>query len=139
MIHSKEVLPELNRSLLIVIATAMLWLAACSPKLTSATEPTSLIQYKIVACEEKPPFNNICDGLDERLDFSLIAYSKPGVVAPNQPDPVNGEVYFTNLDYPGGYTIDLSQKSNGKCIVSVSDVQTFPGQARTDLIFSNCP
>jgi len=129
---------KLNRLILQLILASLFFISACSTQ-PKAVEPSYLIQYKLVACHETDVINNICDGADQRLPFSFFVYDQPGNIATQKPEINNGEVYFTNQEYPGGHTIPVEQRSGDLCLTKIINVETFPEQVRLDLIFEPCP
>lgn len=132
--------PEKNhpRARIYILLATLFFLSACSSQ-AKAVEPTYLIQYKLVACQETGIVNHMCDGTDRRLPFTYEVYDKYRNAAAKKPEVNNGEVLFTNQDYPGGHSIPIDQTSNGLCLTTISNVETFPEQIRFDLIFEPCP
>lgn len=121
-----------------MLLATLFFLSACSSQ-TKSVEPTYLIQYKLVACQETDIVNYMCDDTDQRLPFTYEVYAEDRSVATTKPNVNNGEVLFTNQEYPGGHSIPMDQKSNGLCLTTISNVETFPEQLRFDLIFEPCP
>lgn len=80
----------------------------------------------------------MCDGRDKRVPFSYEAYDSSGVLASDLPAVNNGEVYFTNRDFPGGHSVPHSQRVGDLCLREINPVETFPEQIRFDLIFDDC-
>ena len=132
--------PEKNhhRAGLYLILAALFFISACSSPSTKALEPTYLIQYKLVACQETDIVNHMCDESDKRLPFSYEAYDSPGVLASDIPEVNNGEVYFTNRDFPGGHSVPHGQRVEDLCLKEINPVETFAEQVRFDLIFGSC-
>ena len=128
---------KLTRLSLQLLLASLFFISACSTQ-PKAVEPSYLIQYKLVACHETDVVNNICDGADQRLPFSFVVYDQPGNVATQKPEINNGEVYFTNHEYPGGHSIPLDQRIDDLCLRQINSIETFPEQIRFDLIFDTC-
>ncbi|MBP9702760.1 hypothetical protein KBD69_03670 [Candidatus Woesebacteria bacterium] len=129
---------RLSRFRLQILLASLFIISACSSPSTKASEPTYLIQYKLVACQETDIVNRMCDGRDKRLPFSYEAYDSPGVLASDIPEVNNGEVYFTNRDFPGGHSVPDGQIVENLCLREINPVDTFPEQIRFDLIFDSC-